>query len=91
MLWEQAGSPAAGRSHSWVDGAPWVDEALDWIAETGLMTGWPDGTFRPTDPITRAQIARLVFRFDALPPPAPAPPAAPPGDALPSSSWPTRR
>jgi hypothetical protein len=31
------------------------------VAE-GLATGWPDGTFRPNDPLTRAQASRILFR-----------------------------
>jgi hypothetical protein len=67
MIWARAGSPPTATSHPWVDGRPWVNPALDWIAESGLMTGWPeDATFRPDQRITRAEIARLLFRFDGF-------------------------
>ena len=74
MIWRLAGEPPTDHRHGWSDGRPWVDPALDWIDDNGLMTGWDDGTFRPDESISRAAIARLLFRFDALPP-APAPPA----------------
>jgi hypothetical protein len=81
MIWQRAGSPVAAVPHGWSDGAPWVDPALDWIAGQGLMTGWPDGTFRPNAPITRAAIARLLYRVDLLP--------APPADGQPAAGGPS--
>ncbi|MEL7208756.1 MAG: S-layer homology domain-containing protein, partial [Actinomycetota bacterium] len=64
MIWRLAGSPAAAGDHPWPDGQPWVDDALDWVAEQGLMTGYPDGSFRPSASITRSEAARLLYRFD---------------------------
>lgn len=75
MLWRIAGSPVAGTAHPWSDGTPWINDSLNWAAEQSLLSGFGDGTVRPSARITRAQIARLLFRFDALP--APPPVAAP--------------
>ena len=33
---------------------------------TGLMSGYDDGTFRPNDTLTRAQLAKILQNFDAL-------------------------
>ena len=32
----------------------------------GIITGYPDGTFRPSDPITRAEFATIAAKFDDL-------------------------
>lgn len=38
-------------------------EEIGWARNTGLMLGWPDGTFRPSAPIARDAMAALVYRF----------------------------
>jgi len=35
---------------------------IAWLAETGITTGWPDGTFRPADQIERQAMAAFLFR-----------------------------
>jgi len=40
---------------------PFVDE-IAWLASTGITTGYPDGTFRPSRAVTRAQIAAFLHR-----------------------------
>lgn len=37
-------------------------EAIAAVAEAGITTGFPDGTFRPNDPVTRGQMATFLFR-----------------------------
>lgn len=37
--------------------------AIAWAAENGLVKGYPDGTFRPANPVTRQEVATLVFRY----------------------------
>jgi RHS repeat-associated protein len=39
-------------------------EAIEWLAETGITTGFDDGTFRPTNRLTRQAIAAFLFRYD---------------------------
>ena len=36
------------------------DEAIDSIAEAGITVGFSDGTFRPEEPVTRAQMASFL-------------------------------
>ena len=51
-------------------GAPFADVtdtnpfcgAVAWLAETGVTTGWPDGTFRPTSSIERQAMAAFLYR-----------------------------
>lgn len=41
-------------------------DAIAWAAETGVVRGMPDGTFRPSRPVTRQALAVLLRRFDEL-------------------------
>lgn len=38
----------------------WASEAIESMATQGIITGNPDGTFKPEAPITREQLAKLV-------------------------------
>lgn len=41
----------------------WYSPYVAWAAELGVVDGFPDGTFRPNDPITREQMAAATDRF----------------------------
>ncbi len=81
-LWRLAGSPApAGGPGCGLDLFSDVNAsaAIDWAAcdppgegpgEQPIITGYRNGTFRSTRPITRAQVVRMVWRFAAEPAPA---------------------
>lgn len=36
---------------------------IEWLAASGIATGWPDGTFRPYEPVNRDAMAAFVYRF----------------------------
>ncbi|MFS0576679.1 S-layer homology domain-containing protein [Sporosarcina sp. 179-K 3D1 HS] len=38
----------------------WAYEAIDQMSERGLINGYPDGTYRLNNPVTRAQAAKIV-------------------------------
>jgi hypothetical protein len=61
-LAEAPTGPATPFSDVGVD-HPFVEE-IAWLAATGLSSGFPDGTFRPDDPITRQAMAAFLFRHD---------------------------
>ena len=42
-------------------GDPFATE-IAWLASTGITTGWPDGTFRPKEPIARDAMAAFLHR-----------------------------
>ena len=44
----------------------WYTEAVEKVTKAGLMKGDGDGTFRPNDPITRAEMAELLCRIEDL-------------------------
>lgn len=37
--------------------------AVSWGVDNGIINGFPDGTFRPNDPITRAEMAVMLQRY----------------------------
>jgi hypothetical protein len=67
-LWHIEGSPATDHEHGFTDVPAWIEDAVQWAAEQGYMTGYPDGTFRANASISRGQIARLLFRLEGEPP-----------------------
>ncbi|WP_204672817.1 S-layer homology domain-containing protein [Enorma phocaeensis] len=46
-----------------VDQNLWYHAAIDWAVESGLMSGYADGsnTFGPDDTLTRAQLAQILY------------------------------
>ncbi len=44
----------------------WSNNAISTLAACGIVTGYPDGTFQPDEPITRAEFAAIASRFDEL-------------------------
>ncbi len=47
-------------------GHDWSNRAISTLYNAGIIKGYPDGTFRPSDPITRAEFATIAAKFDAL-------------------------
>lgn len=43
----------------------WYEEALLWAVQNGIIAGHEDGTFKPDDPLTRAQIVSVLYRYNA--------------------------
>ena len=69
---------------SYSDVAPdaWCAEAVRVMSALGIVTGYSDGTFRPNEPITRAQFAVIAMRFTDV--------TAPYGQSfsdVPSTAW----
>ena len=44
----------------------WAADAIRWAVEAGIMRGFPDGTFRPDQPVTRAELAAVVSRLQRV-------------------------
>ena len=52
--------------YSDVTKADWYAYAVSYMTENKLIMGYPDGTFRPNNPISRAEFAAIASRFDQL-------------------------
>lgn len=70
-VWRIEGQPAASTPNAFTDTPGWVDDAVSWAVGEGLMTGYPGNVFRPLNDITRAEVARLLYRLAGSPPQAP--------------------
>ena len=44
----------------------WYTRAIATLANAGIVDGYPDGTFNPNAPITRAEMATIIARFAKL-------------------------
>ena len=51
-------------SYSDVAATSWYNTAVSTLSSMGIITGYPDGTFRPNAAITRAEFAAIAARFD---------------------------
>ena len=65
VLYREAGESAAKGTASFTDIAEgqWYTDAVNWAAEQGVVNGYPDGTFRPEAPITRQEMATMLYRY----------------------------
>ena len=49
--------------YSDVPGNKWYNNAISTLSNMGIICGYPDGTFRPDAPITRAELAKIAAGF----------------------------
>lgn len=65
ILWRLEGSPKVNYTEKFDDVASgaWYYDAIRWAAKEGIVTGYGDGTFGPDDPITREQMAAMLYRY----------------------------
>ena len=46
-----------------VNAEEWYGDAVYWARITGVATGYGDGTFQPTDSITRQEFAQMLYNY----------------------------
>jgi hypothetical protein len=65
LLWRYAGEPVApaGPSFGDVPGDHRFASAIAWLVSVGIADGYPDGTFRPTAPVSRQAMAAFLHRY----------------------------
>ena len=66
ILWRLLDSDAkyAQRANNFSDvSTGWYARAVSYLAFRDIVTGYPDGTFRPNNPITRAELTAMMSRF----------------------------
>jgi peptide/nickel transport system substrate-binding protein len=61
---------ASAENPSDVAGTPF-EKPINALVEAGVLAGFPDGTFRPEGPVTRAQLAKMVVAAFGLNPVSP--------------------
>ncbi|ARU59702.1 hypothetical protein CBW65_00570 [Tumebacillus avium] len=66
----QPGTPATPTPATPTNPAPsqevlpaWAEESIRQVIEWGVMTGYEDGTWRPNQAVTRAEMASVLVRF----------------------------
>jgi hypothetical protein len=47
----------------------WAEAWIEQLAEEGITSGYPDGTYRPNNNVTRAEMAVFLVRTFNLPMP----------------------
>ena len=64
ILWRMAGSPVVNYAMDFADvpEGQWYSEAIRWAASEGVVTGYGNGLFGTNDPITREQLATMLWR-----------------------------
>lgn len=69
VLHRMAGTPAAGQSSPFADVAAdaYYADAVAWAAEKGIVLGVSETRFAPDAPITRQQLAAVLYRYSGSP------------------------
>lgn len=67
-LWRLDGSPAEEAKDVFrdVQQGTWYEEAVSWAASKGIVTGY-SGLFGVSDPLTREQLATMLWRYTGCP------------------------
>ena len=65
VLWRMADSPKtkAAATFKDVEEKAYYQQAVTWAAEQKIVTGYNADTFAPEDPITREQLATILYRY----------------------------
>lgn len=68
-LYRAAGSPAVSGSDSFTDtqGGAWYADAVLWASQQGVVSGYGNGLFGVDDPVSREQIAAILWRHAGSP------------------------
>ena len=65
ILYRMDGSPSVSGSSDFTDVAAgkWFAKAVAWAAANGIVNGYGDSLFGPNDPVTREQLAAILYRY----------------------------
>ncbi len=65
ILWRLEGKPVVNYAMQFEDvpAGEWFAEAVRWAASSGIVTGYNDEAFGPSDAITREQFAAILYRY----------------------------
>ncbi|MCR2803974.1 S-layer homology domain-containing protein [Paenibacillus soyae] len=54
------GNAAGKKKFKDVPEGQWYSNYIEWGADTGLVNGFPDGSFQPNKPLTRAEVIKIL-------------------------------
>lgn len=65
VLWRLEGEPIVIKPSSFLDVASgmWYTDAVAWASELGIVKGYSEDAFGPDNPITREQMAAVLYRY----------------------------
>ncbi len=65
ILYRLDGEGSAGGENSFSDVAAgsWYADAVLWASQNGIVNGYGGGVFGPADPVTREQMAAILYRY----------------------------
>lgn len=63
ILYNLEGQPTVDGDNEFTDVSGWYETAVTWAAQTGVATGYGDGTFQPGDSITRQEFAQMLYNY----------------------------
>ena len=68
VLYNLEGTPDIRKPSPYTDVAQdaWYTDAVTWAADKGIVTGYGEGLFGPEDPVTREQMAAILYRYAVL-------------------------
>ena len=68
ILYRLEGSPDFNNTNSFGDvkASDWFANAVLWANANGVVSGYDNGNFGPNDPITREQMASILYRYEKL-------------------------
>ena len=65
ILYNMAGKPSVDNCiFADVPSGAWYYDAVTWAAANGIVGGYGNGLFGPNDPITREQLATMLYRYE---------------------------
>ncbi|WP_432617844.1 S-layer homology domain-containing protein, partial [Butyricicoccus sp.] len=65
ILYNEAGNPEVKASDAFQDVAAdsWYAKAVAWAAQNGIVSGYGNGKFGPTDAVTREQAVQILYAY----------------------------
>lgn len=68
-LYREAGSPAVTGADAFSDtqAGAWYEDAVLWASQEGVVSGYGNGLFGTNDPVSREQIATILWRYAGSP------------------------
>lgn len=68
ILYAAEGKPSVSWKNVFSDvkSGKWFSNAVVWAADKGIVSGYPDGTFKPSTDITREQMVAIMFKYTQM-------------------------